>query len=167
MNQLELIKDIHTNAVNKGWWDEHRSWKETRILIASEIAELLEAFRNNEQDKNCDKPIKLTYLEEELADIIIRVLDYIPTLIVYEKYTPPIVYTGTITNNAAINLDTLMANLYSHHETDDKYYFAQKLTYFIGHVVSIANHYNINIWEAIKIKHEYNKTREYKHGKKF
>jgi NTP pyrophosphatase (non-canonical NTP hydrolase) len=43
--------------------------------IHGEVSELWEAYRRGKLDENCDKPIKLTCLEEELADIIIRALD--------------------------------------------------------------------------------------------
>jgi NTP pyrophosphatase (non-canonical NTP hydrolase) len=43
--------------------------------IHGEVSELWEAYRKGTMNAPCDKPIPLTCAEEELADIIIRVLD--------------------------------------------------------------------------------------------
>jgi NTP pyrophosphatase (non-canonical NTP hydrolase) len=43
--------------------------------IHGEVSELWEAYRKDTMNAPCDKPIPLTCAEEELADIIIRVLD--------------------------------------------------------------------------------------------
>lgn len=88
MNTLnEIAKAVHDLAWEKGWHSE----EETRDAfieracnnLHDEISELHEAWRNNEIDLPCDKAEKmimaglqpLTCLEEEMADIIIRVLD--------------------------------------------------------------------------------------------
>lgn len=87
-----LVKAAHTNAVNKGWWDEERSFGEIIALIHSEASEALEDYRvgeapdhmwyernaaglvlksdkrNSVEDKPCGIP-------SELADIVIRVFD--------------------------------------------------------------------------------------------
>lgn len=79
-NGLEaLAKDIYQNAVDKGFHPEGQT--DDAFIEAmcnnlhDEISELHEAWRNNKLYKDCDKPIPLLYLEEELADILIRVLD--------------------------------------------------------------------------------------------
>ena len=41
------------------------------------------------------------------------------------------------------------------------------LAMIIAHCEEFANLNQVELWEAVAVKHEYNKTRPYKHGKKF
>jgi NTP pyrophosphatase (non-canonical NTP hydrolase) len=65
MDIRTLQKDIHKNAISKGWWNTTRPIPETLCLIHSEVSEALEAFRNHDQEN----------FAEELADVAIRLLD--------------------------------------------------------------------------------------------
>lgn len=68
---LDLVspEEIHKLAIEKGWYEKDRGIPEMLCLIHSEVSEALEAYRNNVPNthRNC--------LEEELADVIIRVFD--------------------------------------------------------------------------------------------
>jgi hypothetical protein len=77
MNIDRLAKDIHGNAVEKGFWDYMYKndvpygdvfifYGKQLAMIHSEVTETLEALRKS---KGSDQVV------EELADIIIRVLD--------------------------------------------------------------------------------------------
>lgn len=121
----ELAKEVHQNAVEHGWWEEERSFGEIIALCHSELSEALEEFRNHKpfeyfncKSENIDELIngcgeecktckngKPEGIAVELADCIIRILDY-------------------------------------------------------------CGKEGIDIDGAIRIKHEYNKTRPYKHGGK-
>lgn len=90
----ELSKQIHENAKSKGFFDSEKNIGEMLCLIHSEVSEALEADRSNKYCK-IDKPqanvlmgwtsdddFKNDYkekvkgsFEEEMADIVIRVLD--------------------------------------------------------------------------------------------
>ena len=95
LNLNDLAKDIHDNAVKHGWWDKPREFPEIAALIHSEISEALEEHRNGtpfiygtcaisrehcEYYDRCDKHepsgCKPEGLVVELADAIIRILDY-------------------------------------------------------------------------------------------
>lgn len=83
----ELVKQAHQNAVNKGWWDEDRSFGEVIALIHSEASEALEDFRNGKRPDEVWYELKQVWNNEtqeigkpcgipsELADICIRVFD--------------------------------------------------------------------------------------------
>lgn len=133
MNLNVLAKDVHQNAINHGWWEKEREFGSLVALMHSELSEALEEHRNgheptetyfpcenndcrNNYEGNCYKNVdaykttcdiilKPEGIPAELADVIIRILDY-------------------------------------------------------------CGKEGIDIEEAIRIKHEYNKTRPYRHGGK-
>ena len=61
----ELAQLCHSVAVEKGFWDEERNIGEALMLIVTELAEAMEAYRHQ------DDP----HFREELADTFIRLLD--------------------------------------------------------------------------------------------
>ncbi len=72
----ELQTDIHQNAKAHGFWEPgiERNKGEAIALMHSELSEALEALRNgNPPDKHCPE---FGNLEIELADCIIRILDF-------------------------------------------------------------------------------------------
>lgn len=91
----ELIKAAHENAVNKGFWEEEKSFGEQIALMHSELSEALEEFRNgnhpnntykfcsgcnldsyqNSPCKDCTKAEKPEGIPIELADTVIRIFD--------------------------------------------------------------------------------------------
>lgn len=107
MNLTELSKEIHKNAVDHGWWENDRGFGEIIALCHSELSEALEEYRNAKPQIYFvgDKGEKPEGIAVELADCIIRILDY-------------------------------------------------------------CGKENIDIDEIIRIKHDFNKTRPYKHGGK-
>ena len=72
INIDELAFQIHSNAIEKGFWEPNTEDNHTVFylkqlaMVHSEVSETLEAIRKN---KGNDKVV------EELADIVIRVLD--------------------------------------------------------------------------------------------
>lgn len=91
----QLSREIHQNAVNKGFWEENYNTAEKLMLIVSEISEALEADRKsyyadlgnsdlqvieadmlNDEDYKAlfERKVKNTF-EDELADALIRILD--------------------------------------------------------------------------------------------
>lgn len=79
MNLNELRDDIHQLARDKGWYDNPETDDQfiARFVANThgELSELWEAHRKRLLNQSCDKDANLTFLEEEMADIIIRTLD--------------------------------------------------------------------------------------------
>jgi NTP pyrophosphatase (non-canonical NTP hydrolase) len=65
MSINEMAEAVYDNAKKHGWWDTQRNIPELLCLIHSEVSEALEAYRNDD----------FANLGEELADIVIRVMD--------------------------------------------------------------------------------------------
>jgi NTP pyrophosphatase (non-canonical NTP hydrolase) len=73
---MVTVDDVHSLAVEKGWWDVERSFGDVISNIHAEISEAWEDYRNGkdvnliyyEDDKPCGIPI-------ELADAVIRIMD--------------------------------------------------------------------------------------------
>lgn len=90
-NLNTLAQQIHENNVAKGFWDQPRNTGEVSMLIVSELAEALEADRKGrrasledyelyKRDADFDvevfkAQVKDTF-EDEIADVVIRVLDW-------------------------------------------------------------------------------------------
>lgn len=72
----DFMDEVHKTAASHGWWDSDRDIPEILLNINGEVAELFESYRRGTMNSQCDKEIQLTCLEEELSDIIIRVLDF-------------------------------------------------------------------------------------------
>lgn len=64
---------VHACAVDRGWWNEPRNDGELIALMHSELSEGLEALRN--KITASDHIPKFSGIEEELADVIIRIMD--------------------------------------------------------------------------------------------
>ena len=69
-----MAEDVHTIAVNHGWWEQDRGAAEVIALIHSELSEALEYARHG--DGPSDHIPEYTGVEEELADAVIRIMDY-------------------------------------------------------------------------------------------
>lgn len=67
-----IQKQIHETAVSKGWWETDREMGTLIALCHSELGEATEADRKNLQS---DHIPEFLGIEEEFADVIIRILD--------------------------------------------------------------------------------------------
>lgn len=72
--EYNKIKDlVHYIAKEKGWWDKERNDGEMIALMHSELSEALEGLRHGNPKSD---HINTSSVEEELADVIIRIMDY-------------------------------------------------------------------------------------------
>ncbi|MEA3356607.1 MAG: MazG nucleotide pyrophosphohydrolase domain-containing protein [Candidatus Bipolaricaulota bacterium] len=74
MDISDAQERVHKTAVQHGWWDEPRPVGEVLMLMVTELAEAMEAYR--EGDPESKKIQGYSRLEEELADVLIRLLDF-------------------------------------------------------------------------------------------
>ena len=73
-----LSTDIHAINVEKGFYEnpERQTVSHRMMLVVTELAEVTEADRLGTNDKPSDKIPLFTNEEEEVADAIIRLLDF-------------------------------------------------------------------------------------------
>ena len=180
----ELAKRIHQNAKNKGFWTDSISPAVRLMLIVGEVGEALEAHRNGrkadmekynwvtqDEDFNPEafrNTVKDSF-EDELADVVIRILD---------------VAEG---DNVNIYRETVLREFYDFEQTEkhvgerlfcitqdiglalrpDGNYDAYSLASALRKVIQLAADMDINIWEHVQLKAEYNTTRQLRHGKTY
>lgn len=58
-------KEIHANAVRKGFWDNTPPFAQAMMLVVTECAEAVEADRQGDKE----------HIGEEIADAVIRLFD--------------------------------------------------------------------------------------------
>ena len=142
--QTPTPEEIHSLSVSKGWWEDKRNLFGMDILGASELCEALEEYRNQKEGWE-------ERFYTELADFYIRMVDQEEAeeecLIEYKEYSsvkkdsPISIKLGVVLNmlfkRGPMSIDTMF-----------RLFDKEK------------------ILEAVIKKHEYNKTRPYRHGGK-
>ena len=194
MDLNEFAKEVHANAVAHGWWDEERDTAEIIALIHSEWSEALEEYRAgrpmvwyavnadcqmcgdrpviyNEicETNNCDAGHKPEGIAVELIDGCIRILDFAA----HEKVSLEFREIEPLQPTLPI----LIADLHYYTsfalnaiEKSGKIIAPSYISVWLGAAVYEAFRYiRAQGLEPEKImleKHEYNKTRPYRHGGK-
>lgn len=163
MNLTEIAKEIHENAVAHGWWEEDRPTYEIIALIHSEWSEALEEYRAGRPMVYEGEDGKPEGIAVELIDGVIRMLDYIAAckethrldLTLYEYMQP-------------VALPELVAHL--HDFTSRSWHSmgidARILSINVKAVFDWIGRQGLDPIELLMKKHEYNKTRPYRHGGK-
>ena len=168
MNLTEIAKEIHENAVAHGWWEEDRPGYEIIALIHSEWSEVLEEYRAGRPMIYEGEGGKPEGIAVELIDGVIRILDYIAAckethrldLSLYE-YMQPVALPELV---AHLHDFTSRSWLISY--SDGMGIDARILSINVKAVFDWIDRQGLAPLEILKKKHEYNKTRPYRHGGK-
>lgn len=187
MGQItDLIQAAHQNAINKGWWDEDRTFGEIIALIQSEVAEALEDFRNgravtevwyeNKKMKTrFEDPItpdcKPCGIPSELADIFIRIYDACGRYGWAEQFQENIengLPEVSVSKDLpfAENLTIINGWLTDAYREKVPYYTVYYLALAAADTRLLAEHHDIDLDRAIAEKMAYNATRPQRHGGK-
>ncbi|MFD3271491.1 hypothetical protein ACE3MS_15330 [Paenibacillus dendritiformis] len=187
----QLVQEAHQNAVNKGWWEEPRTYGELIALVHSEVSEALEDYRipgrkptdvwyeakniNGQIVQRTDKPDgeewKPCGIPSELADICIRIFDVAGHYEMgeelqraYETRDP--VWEVTERFPFADNLAVIHFNLADSFRTFGWENKINTLADALINTESLAEFYGIDLERAISEKMAYNATRPQRHGGK-
>ena len=198
----DLAKQIHENAKAKGFYDEPRNTGELFMLMVSELAEALEADREGRRadidvylDRLSVHPEGEVYffqshikdtLEDEIADVVIRVLDYCAfsnIVISHDLFddiddecntenigeyllsiTGSLFYASISAKGIALQQDL---GLYQQVITEEKEGLSMELHEAIAKLFRLAETLGFGLLQHIELKMKYNATREHKHGKKY
>lgn len=189
MNYYELAKEIHANAVAKGFWDKPHSNEHYLMLVITELSEAVEAHRKGRTasipegiedfpDKaftpSFESHIKDT-VEDELADTQIRLLDLYGYIIDNDPETPDI--TEQVKENYSYARDfigvpgefTDWAFALAHDLSENPIAYTTLLKVYNGlcTLLCMAEHFGIDLDRHVRLKMRYNATRPRLHGKKY
>lgn len=181
-----FAREVHANAEEHGWWDEERSFGEIIALCHSELSEALEEYRAGRpmvwykcdghvcdlmecdecetRPERADKPEGIAV---ELADCIIRILDWCGK---------EGVDIETATRYGAKDVDSIDGESFGenitvlHYALSFAYRFAASrlicLSAIIAAIYKWAEVNSIDMDAILRLKHEYNKTRPWRHNGK-
>ena len=171
MDLNELAREAYKTAKAHGWHEEEHSDEHYLMLILSEIAEAVQADRNNDHsDIEAFKKyqywrdfreifgsyIKST-VEEELADVIIRCLDLAGLRNI--RLTTPTRGTGKLAMTfPEYAFNTCHVLMYTHVP------LTERLENVISRILFYCESKGIDIEWFIEQKMTYNRLRPYKHG---
>ncbi len=176
----KLRDEAHVNSVEHGWWEGTPSDKHFLCLVISELMEAVEADRKSHRADIVSMQETIDAggfcegffiefvkdsVEDELADAAIRLLD------LAGQHNIDI-HTSTIEN---ISKDSLSLRQNSFTELiygivstiTDQINIYITIEVVIAQIVGLSKLLNINLVKHIELKMMYNKTRAYKHGKKY
>jgi len=180
----ELAKEVHKNAVVKGFCENTPSEEHFLCLVVSELMEAVEADRKcNHADmdffnrvmsvyipeigseelyfKRCfDEYVKDT-VEDELSDAFIRLLD----LAGAKEY----VLEGGFIFNEVASENSFTENIYliTQGTVCGSYSVTGRIQYPILNIMKLAEIIGFNLEWHVRQKMRYNALREYKHGKAY
>lgn len=182
-----VAKQIHENARAKGFYDETRNTGEFFMLIVSELSEALEADRKGKRasveayelykrtenfDAESFKDHVKDTVEDELADSVIRILDFcffrgydLDSILNMESVMN--CGNGKPTENFGHNIMCITATISEAFLEEANKTCGPFLGCAIKAIHSLSQNIGFDLMRHIELKMQYNATREYKHGKKY
>ncbi len=175
MRIQELIDDIHKNAVEHGWWETARSKPEIIALINSEWSEALEESRAGHPLVWLGEHDKPEGIAVELVDGVIRIFDYLGQMGIPDMSEGEVEDLYCLADlgfdGIGDGLPEVIAWLHlrtSETITNDLPILTRSQLLTAAKIaLRWISDRGLDPIEVIRIKHEYNKTRPYKHGKLF
>lgn len=170
MNWTKLAKKVHANAVAHGWWEEEQSLDEICALIHSELSEALEEYRAGRDTvwyaRDSAKPEGIAV---ELADAVIRILDLFGKsgidagdAMLHAEEPASRADLSTVSFGAFVNNlhnHVALASILPGKEVDH-------LCFCIREIMRWGKWAGVDMPSIIQMKHDYNTTRDYRHGGK-
>ena len=189
MNYNEIAKEVHANAVAKGFWDEQHSEEHYLMLVVTELSEAVEAHRKGRTasipegiedfpDKafiaSFERNIKDT-VEDELADTAIRLLDIYGGIIEKKEDTPDIteqvdenyMYSRGLIASPEGFIEWAYELTRQLSRNDTIWNPLQKVFDGLCLLLCISEYFDIALDRHILLKVRYNATRTRLHGKKY
>ncbi len=192
----ELAIKIHKNARNKGFWDKHRNEGELFMLIISELGEALESDRKGKNadlvafdiaiadyfqgetiDLN-DKFHRVAWAErfrwyikdtfqDEIADTVIRILDYAAyDCLDIDLFKWEQLGDFTAEENIGETLMNVVASIhYAYRLVEERKEL--HINSALLQLFHLSRHLNFDLIRHIKLKCDYNETREKLHSKAY
>lgn len=186
MNYNDWAKEIHENAVKHGWYDKPISQHEYAALFYSEISEAFEEYRNDKPDvywncyvtgEMCDptseydceyygdesgcnyRKLKPEGIAIELIDLVIRLLDYVG-----EKGYD---IDGTQLRRVGESMPGFVEMINDLHDLVFLFANGGNQQVLVCVIIDIISRYcksrGLDFESLLRLKHEYNKTRPYRH----
>jgi NTP pyrophosphatase (non-canonical NTP hydrolase) len=182
---FQYAKGIYENSASKGFWEEGllRNKGKMVMLMISELSECMEGDRNNnwfrlkpttdwsilsdefgkgqiDWIEHFEKTCKNT-IEDEIADVVIRVLDYMwGWKIPYVKAEYVKKTTGDFAEDL-LNINWYILLAY-HKPVPAKHW-----SYVIAAIQKFCEWHDIDLEQHVQWKMRYNSSRPHKHGKKY
>ena len=165
-NYNDLSKEIHENAVAHGWWTPEPGFAESIAMIHAELSEAVTEYRDGKPMLYCDR----YGIAVELADAVMRILDFCGR---YEldidnwierRVRDPLTLPQLVAEcHANVSMEFVSGSLDEKPASAIQPFF---LAECIAEIEFWLKEQGIDLAEIIRLKHEYNKTRPYRHGGK-
>jgi len=173
-----LAAEVHAAAKAKGFWESSNDG-EKLMLIISELSEALEAHRSGRfarahfkkldglPDEGYQEIFRLCVkdtFEDELADVVIRILDFCGAMgvnVVVDEV--PTGYRVDERNIGELFFAVTKVIVNGNSFGD----YGGSLCCVIETLLALSAHMNIDLWKHIELKFKYNASRPHKHGKAY